>query len=465
MTQELHYNSLADTCRRIKSGEFTSVQVTEALLARIEALEGELRAFAMVTADEALKAAEAQDRKRRGGAPLGLLHGVPVAVKDLLETAGLATASGTRVMADFVPERDATVVRRLRDAGAVIVGKTQLTEGAFSTHHPQIDPPRNPWRLDHWPGVSSSGSGVAVAAGLAFGALGSDTGGSIRFPAAACGLVGVKPTYGRVSRHGAFPLAESLDHIGPMTRTVEDAARMLQAIAGADPEDATALPNPVPNYAAQLDGPIRGFRLGVDWDYAASGVDEDVTAVVRSAVDHFRELGAEIIEVRMPPRYAVLVENWIRTCALECAKAHAPWFPEQRAAYGPALAELLDLGASLNPDDYAEIEREREAFRGEFDELLTGVEALIAPAMPIPPPSLESVRTAIQGGTEQAALITFTAPFDYSGHPTVNLPTGLFDDGLPKSVQLIGRRLDETTLLRAAYALEQSLQFSDQPLP
>ena len=465
MTQELHYNSLADTCRRIKSGEFTSVQVTEALLARIEALEGELRAFAMVTADEALKAAEAQDRKRRSGAPLGLLHGVPVAVKDLLETAGLATASGTRVMADFVPERDATVVRRLRDAGAVIVGKTQLTEGAFSTHHPQIDPPRNPWRLDHWPGVSSSGSGVAVAAGLAFGALGSDTGGSIRFPAAACGLVGVKPTYGRVSRHGAFPLAESLDHIGPMTRTVEDAARMLQAIAGADPEDATALPNPVPNYAAQLDGPIRGLRLGVDWDYAASGVDEDVTAVVRSAVDHFRELGAEIIEVRMPPRYAVLVENWIRTCAVECAKAHAAWFPEQRAAYGPALAELLDLGASLSPDDYAEIEREREAFRGEFDELLTGVEALIAPAMPIPPPSLESVRTAIQGGTEQAALITFTAPFDYSGHPTVNLPTGLFDDGLPKSVQLIGRRLDETTLLRAAYALEQSLQFSDQPLP
>ena len=214
----LHYNSLADTCRRIKSGELSSIQVTEALLARIEALEGELRAFALVTAEEALKAAEAQDRKRRSGAPLGLLHGVPVAVKDLLQTAGLVTASGTQVMADFVPDQDATVVRRLRDAGAVIIGKTQLTEGAFSTHHPQIDPPRNPWRQDHWPGVSSSGSGVAVAAGLAFGALGSDTGGSIRFPSAACGLVGVKPTYGRVSRHGAFPLAESLDHIGPMTR-------------------------------------------------------------------------------------------------------------------------------------------------------------------------------------------------------------------------------------------------------
>ena len=461
----LHYNSLADTCRRIKSGELSSIQVTEALLARIEALEGELRAFAMVTAEEALKAAEAQDRKRRSGAPLGLLHGVPVAVKDLLQTAGLATASGTRVMADFVPERDATVVRRLRDAGAVIIGKTQLTEGAFSTHHPQIEPPRNPWRFDHWPGVSSSGSGVAVAAGLAFGVLGSDTGGSIRFPSAACGLVGVKPTYGRVSRHGAFPLAESLDHIGPMTRSVEDAARMLQAIAGADPEDSTTLPNPVPSYAAQLDGPIGGLRFGVDWDYAASGVDEDVTAAVRSAVDRFRELGAEVLEVRMPPRYAVLVEGWIRTCAAECAKAHAPWFPEQRDAYGPALADLLDLGAGLSPDVHAALEREREAFRAEFDELLTGIDALIAPAMPIAPPSLAAMEAVIRGDGEQAALITFTAPFDYSGHPTVTLPAGMFADGLPQSVQLIGPWLDETTLLRAAHAFERSLQFSEHPLP
>ena len=461
----LHYNSLSATCRRIKSGELTSVQVTEALLARIEALEGDLRAFAMVTADEALKTAEAQDGKRRSGAPLGLLHGVPVAVKDLLQTAGLATASGTQVMADFVPEQDATVVRRLREAGAVIIGKTQLTEGAFSTHHPQIDPPRNPWRLDHWPGVSSSGSGVAVAAGFAFGALGSDTGGSIRFPSAACGLVGVKPTYGRVSRHGAFPLAESLDHIGPMTRTVEDAARMLQAIAGADAEDSSTLPNPVPNYAAQLDGPVGGLRFGVDWDYAATGVDEDVTAVVRSAVERYRELGAQVVDVRVPPRYAVLVENWIRTCAAECAKAHASWFPVQRAAYGPALAELLDLGAAISAEAYAALEREREAFRDEFDELLTGIDALIAPAMPVAPPSLEAMQAAIRGGGEQAALITFTAPFDYSGHPTVTLPAGLFDNGLPQSVQLIGRRLDETTLLRAAFALEQSLQFSEHPSP
>ena len=461
----LHYDSLSATCRRIKSGELTSVQVTEALLARIEALEGELRAFAMVTADEALEAAEAQDRKRRGGAPLGLLHGVPVAVKDLLQTAGLATASGTQVMADFVPEQDATAVRRLRQAGAVIIGKTQLTEGAFSTHHPQVDPPRNPWHLDHWPGVSSSGSGVAVAAGLAFGALGSDTGGSIRFPCAACGLVGVKPTYGRVSRHGAFPLAESLDHIGPMTRTVEDAGRMLQAIAGADPEDPTTLPDPVPNYVAALDGSIGGLRIGVDWDYVATGVDEDVTAVVRSAVERFRELGAEVREVRMPSRYAGLVENWIRTCAAECAKAHAPWYPEQRGAYGPALAVLLDLGASLSPDVHAELEGEREAFRNELNEVLTGVDILVAPAMPTPPPSLAAIEAEIRGDGEQAALITFTAPFDYSGHPTVNLPAGLFANGLPKSVQLVGRWLDEATLLRAAYALEQSLPFNERPLP
>jgi amidase len=272
----IHYLSLSEVGRRIKGGELSAVQVTEALLARIAALEPELHSYARVLGDQALATAARLDKERAAGRPLGPLHGIPVAVKDLLNTRGVVTASGTTVMADYVPDEDATVVTRLKQAGAVIVGKTQLTEGAFAVHHPDIVPPVNPWNRAHWTGVSSSGSGVAVAAGLAFAALGTDTGGSIRFPSASCGLVGIKPTYGRVSRHGAFALGDSLDHIGPMTRTVEDAARLLKVIAGHDAADATSLADTVPDYPAMLGERVAGLTIGVDWDYVGTGVDAPV---------------------------------------------------------------------------------------------------------------------------------------------------------------------------------------------
>ena len=278
---DVHYLTLSDVCRRIKSGELTSVHVTEALLARIGALDDDLKSYVKVLSDAALASAERHDQDRHEGKPLGHLHGVPIAVKDLLYTRGVVTASGTKVMENFVPDENATVITRLNDAGAVIIGKTQLTEGAFGAHHPDVDPPKNPWNTEHWPGVSSSGSGVAVAAGLAFAALGTDTGGSIRFPSASCGLVGIKPTYGRVSRYGAFPLAESLDHIGPMTRSVEDAARVLQVLAGEDLKDPTTLSDSVPNYSAALADQVQGLTVGVDWDFVSTGVDEVVVSTLR----------------------------------------------------------------------------------------------------------------------------------------------------------------------------------------
>ena len=218
---ELHYLSLSEACRQLKSGALSSAALTEHMVQRVVELDPALKSYALLLVESAAQRAEQLDVEQAAGKPLGALHGVPIAIKDLLFTKGVPTASGTRVMADFRPTYDATVVQRLRNAGAVIIGKTQLTEGAFGAHHPDIDPPKNPYNTGHWPGVSSSGSGVAVAAGLAFGALGTDTGGSIRFPSAACGLVGIKPTYGRVSRYGAFALAESLDHIGPMTRNAD----------------------------------------------------------------------------------------------------------------------------------------------------------------------------------------------------------------------------------------------------
>jgi amidase len=462
---DIHYLSLSDVGRRIKSGELTAVQVTETLLARIAALEPRLHSYARVLADQALATAARLDRERAAGKPLGPLHGIPVAVKDLLNTRGVVTASGTTVMSAYIPDEDATVVARLKQAGAVIIGKTQLTEGAFAVHHPAIEPPRNPWNPAHWTGVSSSGSGVSVAAGLAYGALGTDTGGNIRFPSASCGLVGIKPTYGRVSRYGAFPLGESLDHIGPMTRTVEDAARLLRVIAGVDPADPTSLPDPVPDYAAMLDERVAGLVIGVDWRYVSEGVEAPVVATVREALEVFAELGARITEIRMPDSLGELVRGWNLTCGVECARAHARYYPARKAEYGPVLASLIERGLRATEAEYQVLEQARTRFRTALDGLLEGVDVIIAPCMPMLPPVLAEMDAVSGAEAGRADAITFTAPFDYSGHPTITLPAGLTGKRLPRAFQLIGGHLGEPTLIRAGSAFERAAGFVEHPIP
>lgn len=461
---DLHYLSLSTVCARIKCGELTSREVTEAQLARIARLEPGLRAYVMILADQALAQAEALDQQRRDGALLGALHGVPIALKDLLFTKGLPTASGTRVMADFVPDEDATVVARLKAAGAVIIGKTQMTEGAYGVHHPDVEAPRNPWDASRWSGVSSSGSGVSVAAGLCYGALGTDTGGSIRFPSASCGTVGLKPTYGRVSRHGAFPLAGSLDHIGPMTRTVGDAARMLQVMAGVDPLDPSSLAAAVPNYGAELDGTVRGLKIGVDWAYVSDGVEEPVVRSVRDAVDQLSGLGMEIVEFEMPRAYRELVDQWGITCAVECAEAHSAYYPRRCDDYGPVLRELIELGRNPPAGAYQALEMIRARFRGEFDELFGRMDLIISPNMPYLAPPAEGV-LELSSEPGRANGLTFTAPFDYSGHPTLTLPTGLSENRLPLSIQLIGSTLGEPLLVRVGAALESANGFGERPIP
>jgi len=462
---ELHYQSLHGVAGRIKSGELTASRVTQTCLERIRRLEPELHSFARVLEDEALAAAERLDRERQEGKPLRGLHGVPIAVKDLLYTRGIPTASGTRVMKDFVPDHDATVVTRLKEAGAVIIGKTQLTEGAFGAHHPDIEAPRNPWNPGHWTGVSSSGSGVAVAAGLAYGALGSDTGGSIRFPSASCALVGIKPTYGRVSRFGAFPLAESLDHIGPMTRSVEDAAILLEVLAGQDSRDPTTLADAVPHYQAMLAERLSGIVVGVDWDYVSRGVEETVIETVRDALTVLEGLGADVRDVRMPSSTERLVQGWSITCGVECARAHRAYYPARKREYGPVLASLIETGLSSTAADYAALEAVRKEFRSELDTLLETVDVMIAPCMPVLPPPLEVIESQVADEDDRAEFITFTAPFDYSGHPSITLPAGLCSERLPKSFQLIGRRLGEPTLIRAGSAYERAVGFAEQPIP
>lgn len=461
---ELHYQGLSEICRRIKSGELTARAVTEHMLERIEAVDPSLGAFVTVTAKDALATAERLDKERHSGKPLGALHGVPIALKDLLYTRGVRTTCGTRVMADWVPDEDATVVARLKEAGAVMLGKVKLTEGAYATHHPDVAAPKNPWNADYWSGVSSSGSGVAVAAGLAFGAIGTDTGGSIRFPSAVNGLVGIKPTYGRVSRFGAFPLADSLDHIGPMTRTVEDAARMLGVIAGHDSHDPTSLKESVPNYTGALGEHLPEMKIGVDWGYVESGVEPEVIETIREALAVFQELGALVSEVRLPD-HKPLLDGWAVTCSAECALAHASYFPERKDDYGPQLARLIELGRTVDAMAYAAMERRRERYRADLDARLEDVDVVIAPCMVSAPPTLEAMARALDSADDTGAFINFTAPFDYSGHPTITLPAGANAEGLPRAFQLIGRHLGEPTLVRAGHAFEHARPFAHPPVP
>ena len=469
--EPLHYQPLTTVAAAVREGTRTAEELTELMLDRIAALDPGLRSYASVLGDRARQSARVLDAEARAGQWRGTLHGVPIAVKDLLDLAGTLTASGTRVMAAHRSASTATVVERLEQAGTVIIGKTQLTEGAFAVHHPQIPAPINPWDRECWTGVSSSGSGVAVAAGMAWGALGTDTGGSIRFPSASCGLVGLKPTYGRVSRHGAFPLSDSLDHIGPMTRTVADAAVILGVIAGRDARDATTLPEPVPDYLGSINQSIEGLAIGVDWQYAEAGVAPPVKAAVREAAKQLVARGARIVEVTLPPIWRDLVQGWNITCGIECARAHAPYFPARRTEYGPVLAALLDLGLRSTAEQYAVLEQRRELFRAELNALFARVDVLLMPNMPWLPlraEEMDAATGAAPAGREaefeaRAAATTFTAPFNYSGHPTITLPLSVGAEGLPRSIQLVGPWLGEARLLQVGHALVEASGFAAHP--
>jgi len=451
---ELHYLEIGELARLLRTRQIGVVELTQSMLRRIEQVDPGLKSYALVTAELALAQAREADRLLGRRQVLSQLHGVPIAVKDLCFTEGVATAAGMPIHRDFVPAFDATVVRRLREAGAVLLGKLQLTEGAFADHHPSIAPPVNPWHADHWCGASSSGSGVATAAGLCFGSLGSDTGGSIRFPSAANGNTGLKPTWGRVSRHGCFELAASLDHIGPICRSAGDAAIMLGAIAGADADDPTALLAPVPDYEGGDDRDLRGFRVGFDESYALSGVEPDVQRAVDEALRTVRSLGAQIVPVRFPGVDAA-VADWGPHCAVETAVAHEATFPSRRQEYGPGLAGLIDAGRALSGLDYQRIALRRRIFTGLVHRALEPVDVLLVPAQPFAAPTVERMATLGQTPAELAALIRYTAPFDLSGHPTLTLPAAFTAKGLPVAVQFVGKHLGEVEVCRAGRALQR----------
>src|ERR1700728_4199019 len=291
---QLHYKSITELSELFRRGELLPSEATEAMLSRIAKLDGSFHGYAVVLAERAMAQAKQHDAELAKGIWRGPLHGVPIGLKDLCYTTFAPTAGGTRIHAKFVPSFNATIVDRLERAGAVTLGKLKMTDGAYTSHHPFDQAPLNPWNVNYWVGSSSSGSGVATSAGLCYGSIGSDTGGSIRFPSATCGLTGIKPTWGRVSRHGIFPLADSLDHVGPMCRSAADAAAMLGVIAGTDPNDPTALQAPVPNYLARIGDGVRGLRIGVDRKYTQDGVDPQVEAALQAAGPAVADLGADM---------------------------------------------------------------------------------------------------------------------------------------------------------------------------
>ncbi|PKO58970.1 MAG: Asp-tRNA(Asn)/Glu-tRNA(Gln) amidotransferase GatCAB subunit A, partial [Betaproteobacteria bacterium HGW-Betaproteobacteria-19] len=344
----LHYLELVELAPLLARRELSPVELVRHMLARIDVVDRRLHAYARVMAEEALAAARTAEAEIARGEYRGPLHGVPVAVKDLFWTEGTVTAAGTTVFGDFVPREDATVVRRLRDAGAIILGKLQLTEGAFATPHPALQPPNNPWNGDHWTGASSSGSGVASAAGLCFAALGTDTGGSIRFPCAANGVTGLKPGWGAVSRHGTFELAATLDHVGPIARSARDVAIMYAAIVGEDPLDPTTfLATRGGQDGGSRDGGSRddhglaGRRVGIDRSWNAMGSDAETLRVIDQTIDTIAALGAEVVDVAAPDAWHIAGE-WEVLCGVQTALAHAATYPAQAAQYGPALSRLID---------------------------------------------------------------------------------------------------------------------------
>lgn len=404
---DLHYLGLVDLGRKIQAKELSPVEATKAMLGRIEKLDGKLKSFAYVMADSALADAAAAEKEIVSGKIRGPLHGVPVAVKDLCWAKGAPAAHGMTIHGDFRPTEDATVVARLKDAGAIILGKLQQTEGAYADHHPKIDPPKNPWNADLWPGASSSGSGVATAAGLCFGSLGTDTGGSIRFPSAANGVTGLKPTWGRVSRYGAFELAATLDHIGPMARSAVDCGAILGVIAGQDPMDTTAVPLAVPDYLAGLTGDLRGVTIGVDRRWTSDGTDGDAVKVLAEGLRVAADLGAKVKEVAFPNPKAI-IDDWFPLCGIEVAVAHEETYPARKDEYGPALAGLLDLGRQQSGMDYQKIVLRREAFRGAVRALFETVDLLAIPAQAFAAPTLAKMAALGEDASLIGGLLRFT---------------------------------------------------------
>ncbi len=456
----VYFRSLTDVARLLESGELTSVALTTMMFERIAAVDGRLKSYVTLMQDQALQQARAADEEIAAGLYRGPLHGVPIGIKDLFYTKGVRTMGGSYVLRDFVPEYDATVVARLSSAGAVILGKLVLCEAAQAPYYPGFPVPVNPWNAERWSGISSSGSGVATAAGLCFGSLGTDTGGSIRMPAAANGCVGLKPTYGRVSRHGLIGLSPSLDHAGPMTRTVADASIMFDAIAGHDPSDPTSLRDSFEPTYPDLDRGVAGLRVGIDRSYAFDNTEPDVAEAQEEVLRTLSRLGARIVDVQMPDVSQVW-QAWMNVCLTEMMVEHAGTYPSRADEYGPGLLELIHMVDDVTPEGLAWAKTEHIRVKAALEETLSQVDCMVCPGLTNAARARRPDPTSLWGGEDAVPQTDrdFSKPFNMSGQPTLSVPSGFSDDGLPLGVQFVGRHLGEATILRVGHAFERASEW------
>ncbi len=460
---DFKFTSINNIGQGFLEDKYTPVEVLHYFLNRIEKYDSELKSYATVMRVSALEAAEIATNEISNGKYRGPLHGIPIAVKDLCYTKGIKTMGGTAVLQDFIPDYDSTVVSNLKQAGAIILGKLNLTEGAMGGYNPKRDIPRNPWASDRWPGSSSSGSGAATAKGLCVASLGSDTGGSIRFPSASCGIVGIKPTYGRVSRHGVLDLAESLDHVGPMANSVIDGVHVLNAISGRDPSDLTSLSSTPLRLENISNIDLSDFTLGYDEIYASKGVNPNLASLVKETLEVFTSNGAKIREIKMPKNIDSFLPAWKTLCTAEAYHAHRDFFPTKSDEYGPWFRSWLSEGEKVTTQEYLMASIKRRECNALVKNSMEEVDAVISPAMINFPHYVDdSIGYGPMDDKRGTAFQRFTVPYDFNGYPTVTLPCGFSPEGLPGSVQIIGKPFSEETISRIANAFEQSTDWNNK---
>lgn len=458
MTKDLISKTVDELAPLIKNKSVSPVELTKAVLDHAEANDEQINSHISFTREKAEKAAKKAEEEIANGNYKGMYHGIPMAIKDNIYIENEVSTMGSKIHKDFIPDHNATVIDKLNDAGAILTGKLNMHEYAWgvTTTNPHFGPCHNPWDTTKIPGGSSGGSGAALATDMTFASLGTDTGGSIRMPAAVCGIVGLKPTYGRVSSHGSFPLAWSLDHIGPMTKSVKDAAGLLEVISGYDNKDLNTVDTPVGNYTQELTGDVKDLVIGVNEDYFFKQVDTKIEKLVRANIDLLVSKGAKVQEVKIP---SLKHSEWadIITILSEPAANHKKNHLTRPDDFGPDVRLLLELGALPSATDYLQAQQIRWHLKQDFDKAFEEVDVIITPTLPMQTIDIGEATVNING--EQVEVLDhvsrFTGPGNFTGLPSLSVPCG-FRDGLPVGLQIMGRAFDEQTVLNVGYAIEQT---------
>ena len=458
LSKELVTKSVEELAPLLKNREISSLELTQAVMDHAEKLDKEINAFIMMTRGRAEKAARVADEEIKAGYYRGMYHGIPMAVKDNLYFKGEVTTMGSKINQNFIPHYEATVIQKLRHAGVIFTGKLSMHEYAagVTNNNPHCGPCHNPWNTKMVPGGSSGGSGAAVAADMTVASLGTDTAGSVRIPASACGIVGLKPTYGRVSKYGCFPLSWSLDHIGPMTKTVKDAAGLLEIMEGYDPLDSTSLNVPTTgNYIERLTGDIEGLVIGVSEDYFFHHIDKEVETFVRKALQMLEDRGAKVEVVSIPSlQYAEYAE--LVTIISEAATIHHRNLTKRADDYGDDVRLFFELGELPSAVDFLEAQQLRRQIKKDFEQAFEKVDVIIAPTLPILPPEIGANKTTLNGKEVDVLdeMIRLTGPSNLTGLPSLSIPCGVAKDNLPVGMQVIGPALREDLVLNVGYAYE-----------